>query len=439
MTTTPTHTHHPHPLLRRCEHFRHFAEWCKAFEVFSRLALPGLVIVFILLIVTSIFHLPALPLLITIPIWLAISLLWVQQQHKQWHIPTWRFPAYLDRYSGAKGAVLQLFETGDTGHPLPAHAQNLKFPKVFPKQLSLIWLVLLAGYGLWFLLPPPIQAQSVAPTMTYTPLPVQQTETLINTLAQYQPEDDDFIVSAQATLQVLKQRNNGLQPEDFTALENLQASAAQQLTQQMGQLQRSDAILGEFEQLVAQLEADTLPSSAALNGLSQQLQGMQQTGLATAQLQQILAFLDAQPQGNPTTATGQSAQQQAENLQTLQQQLRAYRETLNQELAQCNTALMSADVGQGGINRGPGTAPLEFSHLTFQRDTAQLESHTFQGQQSDNTVLLGQGLTARPETAQLDAQAVSGQLFKAGTDTVYWQKQTLPRHREVIEGYFAEE
>ena len=437
MTITPTQTHHP--LLRRCERFRHFAEWCKAFEVFSRLALPGLVIVFMLLIVASIFHLPALPLLITIPIWLAISLLWVQRQHKQWHIPTWRFPAYLDRYSGAKGTILQLFETGDTGQPLPTQAQNLKFPQVFPKQLSLIWLVLIAGYSLWFFIPAPIQAQSVKPSMTYTPLPVQQTETLINTLAQYQPEDDDFIASAQETLQVLKQRNNGLQPEDFAALENLQANAAQQLTQHMGQLQRSDAILSEFEQLVAQLDANTLHANTALDGLSEQLQGMQQTGLDTAQLQQLLATLDHQPSGNPVTPTGQNSQQQAENLQALQQQLRTYRENLNQELKQCNNALTSAELGQSGINRGPGSAPLEFSHLTFQRETAQLEPHTFQGQHSNNTVLLGQGLTARPETAQLDVQAVSGQLFKAGTDTVYWQKQTLPRHREVIEGYFAEE
>ncbi len=437
-------------VIQRCQREQHKIHFIKAFEGFSRVVWPGLAVILGLLIVANGLGIPYKPILFAIPVWIVISLGWVVIHRKRWQIPNWRLPAYLDRHAGAKGALLQVFETGTSTQKVPESAMQVPFPKVFPQQVFVIWLVLLLGYVVWYLMPAP--TTHIERPQTYTPLPVQQTQALLKTLAQTRPEQDPFVESAEATLEILRQRSTGLEREDFEALELLQEQASERLAQDMARLRNTDALMKDFEQMLAQIDGQNGSGSQNAQSLSQQSLQMQKAleqagmGMDAEQLKQLLSQVKAmreQSAAQQGTSAAQSAGSEGSSAfssagtQSLREQIKQYREQIGQTLAQAEAMLNQP--GRGGVSRGPGSSPLEFNHLTFQRQNAQITPQTFGTNPTNETVLLAQGLTKRTESAIMDNQDVTKHHFQAGTETPYWQKRTLPRHRAVLDRYFSDE
>jgi hypothetical protein len=115
------------------------------------------------------------------------------------------------------------------------------------------------------------------------------------------------------------------------------------------------------------------------------------------------------------------------------------REQLAQQIQQLQASEGGPDepqLGKGGVERGPGFAPLALNEDSRVED-ARFEASTFKTSPDDRTVLLGTGLSRRADERHVDPQGQSTRAFEAGTDTELWPKHVEPRHRAVLERYFA--
>ena len=107
------------------------------------------------------------------------------------------------------------------------------------------------------------------------------------------------------------------------------------------------------------------------------------------------------------------------------------------KLRKISESQIAGDSGSGGVNRGPGVAPLELNHRTQSADDLRFDSSTFATSPSQDTVLLGGSLSRRAEDAHADPLGTVDRRFEAGTDTEFWPKHVEPRHRAVLERYFG--
>ncbi|MCP4699515.1 MAG: hypothetical protein GY862_22105 [Gammaproteobacteria bacterium] len=423
-------------LILRCKRRRLLTQFVNGFKNFSRMVQPGLALILSLLILANAVNIPHMIILPAIPAWIAICLARAAYCRERWNIPKWRLPAYLDRHSGANGALMRFFETG--AGTVPGEALKLRFPRIFPRQAMALWLLMLSGYVAWYLMPVRAAENTLAPT-AYTPLPVQQTQDLVAGLAEHRPENDPFVQSAEDTLEKLRKRATGLEREDFTALEMLQEQAAEQLTREMAKLGDADELMNDFENMIAEFDQQNSLNNLQSMDLQEALQrlGELPPGMGTEQLKQLLSELESKSGQNSRQGQAQQGEAFARaDIESLKAQIKEYRAQLGQQQAQACAVINKA--GKGGISRGPGSSPLKYDHLAFQRENATLAPHTFRSNPDEkNTVVLAQGMTKRAEQGTSDPQTLGGRNFQAGTDTPYWRKRTLPRHRSVLEHYFG--
>jgi hypothetical protein len=97
--------------------------------------------------------------------------------------------------------------------------------------------------------------------------------------------------------------------------------------------------------------------------------------------------------------------------------------------------------GRGGINRGPGPAPLLGAGGT-EKNFGEFEGNAFRGNLADPDVPLGYSYAPPDPGARLsdgmnDASGPALE-FKAGNERITWHSRLLPRHNDVMKNYFKE-
>jgi hypothetical protein len=120
--------------------------------------------------------------------------------------------------------------------------------------------------------------------------------------------------------------------------------------------------------------------------------------------------------------------------QALRQQIGQIRQLAENELEKTE----AEGTGQGGVDRGPGVAPLDHTHSLASSDGARFDAQGFDTQQSRETVLLGKGLSRKGEAPVNEPHGSGARAFEAGTDAEFWNKRLDPRQRAVLERYFQD-
>ncbi|MEM7015953.1 MAG: hypothetical protein AAF512_01280 [Pseudomonadota bacterium] len=423
---------------QRCRNRHRMAQFANLLQLFSRAAWPGLAVLLAVGVVVEQLHWPLVFIFAGIVAWLVISVVWAIQQTTYWRIPDWRPAAWLDRHAHAQGSLLTAYEQGSVPRDGLPESRQIKFPALLPAHFFIGWLLLTVAYAAWWWMPAPSEPLPQTP-QNYVPQPVQNVVDALELLKEQRPPEDPFTESVEQTLDRLKQRSRELDKADLDALKQLETQTAQQLSNDLNELQQAQADMEQFEQMLQQIDAAKLTSP----GLEEQMQSLEEMlkntpGLSPEQLSSLVQQMEelknemAQQQeaGSPE-AQAFAAQQ----IQELQEQIQQYRQQMAQ--AQASTSQVLKRLSEGNsITRGPGHEDLNYDHLTFQRRNTDFESETFRGNPDNDTVLLGKGLTKREEDGQIDSQTTPPPQFESGSQTLYRQKQVLPRHRETLEKYF---
>jgi len=90
--------------------------------------------------------------------------------------------------------------------------------------------------------------------------------------------------------------------------------------------------------------------------------------------------------------------------------------------------------GAAGISRGPGTAPMVFRRRALPEGKIADIALPRGGDRATQIVSTTWG--AMPEAGTRDGGGSSDAAFKRGSDSPYWDKRMLPRHRDVVRTYF---
>jgi hypothetical protein len=308
-----------------------------------------------------------------------------------------------------------------------------------------------AAYLVWFAYPMPPLEQSGAGQLA--PLPIRKTQDLVKRLEAAGQTDRAFMESARRTLKRLEQREAGLNREDFEALKRLETGALRRMSRRLQQLQQQRELLRTFDQELARLQGGADVSGKQARDLAGKLAELEahlgSSGMNVRELRRLLkAAREAAGQGGKSGkkgvkkaggkgGKGSGPRFSAGSLRALRRQVSALRKVNFEQLA--SAAQQDGQPGKGGVNRGPGVAPLRYSHETVKHGSARFASRGFSSDQGESTVLLAANLSKTAEESHADRQGVSKRRFEAGTDTRYWQKRLKPRHRSVLQRYFGDQ
>ena len=421
-------------LRARCQRRQWMAQSANLLHLFSQAAWPGLAFLLAAGVLFEQLHWPLSIVFAAITIWFITSMWWAARHSARWRIPNWRPIAWLDKQTQSRGTLLAAYEQGVMPHDGLPNTRNVKFPTLLQANFFIGWAFIIAAYLAWWWMPPPATPFSETP-QTYTPQPVQNIAEALELLKKHRPPEDTFAETVEQALTRLQQRKGAMEQADLHALKQLENQTSQQLSNDLENLQRTQASIEQFEQMLAQ--AENISKAA----LSEQIQALENAlknnpGLSPEQLQSLIQQMQVLREAAAQQQSSSAAQSfDAEQIKKLQEQIQQYREQLAQEQKSTRQVLQKLSEGNT-ITRGPGHQPLNYSHLTFQRRNTNFDSTTFKGNTDTETVLLGKGLTKRSETGQLDAPVSPPPTFESGSKTLYRQKQVLPRHRETLEKYF---
>jgi hypothetical protein len=432
-------------LLRRCERRRRLWQLTRLSEAWGRAAWPGLCAVLIALVIARASGWPLGWLAPAVLVALIAALGWTLRRRDALRVPGWWLPARVDRAAGARGALMACFErAGDArgDQPVPLSALRVKLGPAWPWRLSFAGLGFVLAYALCLAVP--IETARAREVRPLTPLPVERAQ---RWLAKVEPKDATaklFVDSSRKTLQRLAAKTSGLDRADFDALERIEERARGLLDKQAAaRATKQEALdaMRELDALLASYEAKTGQNGSAgalREALERRRDLLERGGLGKQQLEQMLEQArsasaaeqergkDGQGSGAPSPGFDPDAAKELR--EQLAQQM--------QELQTSEGGQEQLQPGKGGVDEGPGFAPLALNEES-RVDDARFEASTFKTSPDDRTVLLGTGLSRRADERRVDPQGQSSRAFEAGTDTELWPKHVEPRHRAVLERYFA--
>ena len=426
-------------LLRRCDRWRALLVGVSWFERWSRLYAVGLVAGLVLLACGRALAWPLSWLVPSLLTWTVLSSAWSLRSLRAHAIPRWQLPAYVDRMSGARGALM-LRQAGHAAS-IPDAAERVQFRLPWPRKTFAGALLFGLAYAFcWWL---PLPAAVPAPSARDAPLAIQRASRLVQQLQARDAQTQAFKTAAQQTLRALAAQQHGLSRADFDTLARIEAhgrSLASRATAAPSDareaLAAADALLSAY----AASAGGARDAEALRAGLEGMRDALQQAGLDPAALQAMAE--QAQQQGkqgsksNGESKNGDQAGQQAGRGTFDAKSVEQLRQQIGQ-LQQMTAQKAGNEPGGGPSKDGPSITPLELDHKTQERADARFDSNTFSTRKSGDTVLLSSGASKRTETApRTPARNVSTQQFEAGSDTQYWQERRSPQLRAVLERYF---
>jgi hypothetical protein len=419
-------------LLRRCQNRLRVWRALRLIEAWSRTCWPGLALVLLAIAVARAF---AQPLGWAIPAFagaLLFSLAWTLRAGVP-QLPDWWLAARVDRIAGARGALLQRFELGATQAPIPASALSVPLGPRAPWRMLAGAATVALAYALCLAIPVP-HSQAVAP-VGIRPLPVQRLEQLIKRVDTHAAADRAFVANARKTLSALAAKRDGLGRSDFDALERIEQRASTLLERKAAAAGERAKTLDALDRLVAAYEAAQGGDGTA-GALQQHIENkrdeLERAGLDGDALQKL-----AEQAGKQSAKQGKGGQGKGKGQGGFDPDAADSLRAQIGEMRKLSASGQQGETGSGGIDRGPGVAPLEMTHQMQSADHARFDDQTFSTAPSRDTVLLGSSQSKRAEQRHADPQGTTDRQFENGTDTEFWPKHVEPRHRALLEHYFG--
>jgi hypothetical protein len=420
-------------LLRRCRNRLRMWRALRLIEAWSRTCWPGLALVLLAIAIARVF---AQPLGWAIPAFACALLIGLARTLRAGvpRLPDWWLAARVDRIAGARGALLQRFELGATQAPIPARALSVPLGPRAPWRVLAGAAAVALAYALCLAIPVP-HPRTVA-AVDIRPLPVQRVEQLIKRVDARAAADRAFVANARKTLRALAAKQGGLGRSDFDALERIEQRANTLLERKAAAAGERGKTLDALDQLVAAYEAaqgGDGTAGALQQHIEEKRDALERAGLDGETLQKL-----AEQAGKQAGKQGQDGQGKGKGQGGFDPEAA---DSLRAQIGELRKLGASAgeqnETGSGGIDRGPGVAPLEMTHRTQSAERARFDDQTFGTAPSRDTVLLGSSQSKRAEERHADAQGTTDRQFENGTDTEFWPKHVEPRHRALLEHYFG--
>lgn len=435
-------------VLSRCERWSALLFALRWFERFARIAARGLVLGLIAAASARALGWSLAWLGPSLGAWCALSGVLASRGRAALAIPPWQLPAYVDRASGARGALMLRHASitaargaprlPDPGHAeVPDAAAQVRLRAPWPRQTLLGALFFAGAYALCLCLPLP--AAGPAARAKAAPLAIQRASQIVQQLRPRDAQTQAFKAAAQDTLRALAAQEHGLSRADFDTLARIEAHGRSLLARPGAQAQDARDALAATDALLAAYAAHggaAREAEALRAGLESMRDALEQAGVDGAALAAMAAAAKRAAaagqegaKGKPKPGSdGPSQAFDPKSVQALREQLGALQKL----------SASAGSSGQGETSRdGPGVTPLQFEHHTREPSGTQYDSNTFSTRKAGETVLLSSGSSKHAEPPpRAEPHGVSAQQFSAGSDTEYWHEHRSPQLRGVLERYF---
>ncbi|MEY4579197.1 MAG: hypothetical protein RL701_3900 [Pseudomonadota bacterium] len=428
-------------LLARCERRRRVLQGLAWFEHWARLCGRGLTLVLLPLVCARALGMSLAWLSPVLVVWCVASLAWALPRLAGCARPAWQLPAYVDRASGAQGALLQHHAGQRACDPVPLVAASLRLPVRWPVRTLLSAAALAFAYGLCLMVPLPTAAKSHTAATGGTSLAIERTAQLLQRLPARDPEVHAFQAAAQATLRNLSAQTAGLSRSDFDTLERIEAHSRSLMSHEASAqsanaaAEGSRAALSAFAKLLSEYaaaEGAAVQAAALQAGLTELRTQLEQAGLDAAALEQLARAAEAGAKQKPGDKPGQAVFDR--------EAVKALRKQIGQLEASPEPGTgdkTAAGDGSSPSHDAPTQTPLQKNHVTQDRPGTRFTPTTFAAQAEQETVSLGTGLGQHTEKpVRGPATSASTQQFDTGSDTEFWHLHRSPQLRSVLERYF---
>lgn len=291
----------------------------------------------------------------------------------------------------------------------------------------------------------PISQRAVAKQRVIEkPSAVKEVEQWMQNLKQEQAAEEKSLDEVEKKIAEMLQRpaENWYEHGSLEAADNLKDQTAEMLRQLADNL-------ADAERAASALKAagDAMPQEAkdaVGKELANAAQGLRTGGIKPNEqlLKQLQQMAAAQGMGELTKEQIEAlAQQLKENAKALAEALKNSPELkLGECLGNCLKPGEGEKPGKGGINRGPGTAPLSFAKNETNLDTKKTEA--LQSQLDAQRLAPGDALGVSDGKHEVDKNAYNGPQ-QGGTiqntgdgGAAVWQNSLLPSEREALKRYF---
>lgn len=452
-------------LRTRSGHYRAVRSATAFFSLLVRLAAPGLVVLMTGVFLSKVLWPPLFWSVWAMPLWVAGISLYLLSRRPRWLVPPWRARALADLRTGNRGLYMAVEEAGGGEWAAELTGDGVAIAGPFATWSAVNAALLAVALMVLLMLPDLRPPQKTAGPAT----PVERMRELVTVLAAADPEDDNYLGGAKELLAKMKEgEGEGLDSGDWQALDSMMDQVKRRAADSYRKL---DAARRDADRLADGLARDRTfkPEDGncfgdMLDRLSEEerqqlLDDVASRGpLSQEQLAQLLG----------QCRDGQAGQLSDAEIEALQQLLEGMEGMMAErwgEVGECLGGLGFAPEdlagicggpggegeplggeadglpGRGGVDRGPGPAPLTLGGDTGE-DFGRFQAETFKGNAADLTVSLGHALappgeSGTPEAGGLEAGPARG--FSGGNERLTWHSRLLPGHNDVLKRYFATE
>ncbi len=422
------------------------------FSRVTHLATPGGVALLTAAFLSKLLWPPLIYGLALLPVWLLVVAGYLLSRPGLWAVPPWQADALADLRSGSRGTFMALEEARGEEWSAALGRADVPLPVGFPWGQSLRWAGA-AAVLVAVLLVPDLRPRRlrVAPAVT----PLDRMEDLVATLREEELAEEHYLERVEQVLKEMRQETSrSLRAEDWQALDGFRADLKRQLLDSHRRLKEEQSRFAALRNAMNQAReptADELRQMAEqLAQFAQALQMMDPAELAAMCKQMGLAQLSPEEIAELLRACESGRCQFSEaDREALRALLLAAEGECEGKAGFCAGLLRGLGVceggllpGRGGIDRGPGPAPLLGAGDT-DPDFGEFESKTFGGNLGETQVPLGFSFAPPDEAgpaagAEADGPGAAVQ-FGAGNERITWHSRLLPRHNDVMKSYFAEQ
>jgi len=454
----------------------------------TSLVLPGIVVLLTLAFLSKLLWPPLIYSLWMAPPWILGVCVFLLFKKEKWAIPQWRADALADLKSNSKGVFMASHETNAadwSAQDFSSVNLDVKIPWV----CLIKWLALAAAIVIVLLLPDLRRTSGIIKPQL---APFERMENMVALLQENDLAEEELLEEAKEALKELKEETNkSLDPADWQAMDSIKNDLMRQALESYQDLNQK---INEFSQL-----KDMLTPSESLEETMDRLKEMNESELGKLvsgfSKEELKEFLE-KCQGKAAEMTEEQLALlkelsnrltlTPEQLKTLQEALKDLKFSKNAQLELCNLtqkeldelikrlkngelkftdedveklkALLLAGAsackedmkacalagllpGRGGVNEGPGHAPLLGKGQT-DKEFGGFKEETFSGNLADPEVPLGFSyVPPDPEGSDIGALDSKGapQQFKGNEGRITWHSRLLPRHNDVMKKYFQEE
>ena len=435
-------------LTRVARRYRAFESAGRFFSQFVRLAAPGVVVLLTALFVSKLLWPPLFYAIYAGPAWLVAVGIYVAFHPEMWLVKRSRASAVVDLGSGSHGLYMALQEA--EGHDWEADLpdREVRVKTHFPVR-STAWalLLLVAFVGLLFM--PDLSPSGEASARARTP--VKRMSRVVEELEVNELADEEYLEDTKKLLEKLEEKEaSSLQSEDWQALDEAGRELEKQAMDSYRRLQEEAEAasslgdkLGRGKKLTAE-EAKQVAKLLSKHDL-QKLAKLSKVGksLSASQLKKMLSRCKA----------GKGAFS-AEKAKALAKLMKECKKQAGKKAGKCKGCLggmgfseqalasyFGKGPGRGGVNRGPGTAPIQHSQRT-DPEMGQFKAKTFDASKGDPEASMGHVTVAPDEEAGGDGETAGRgpvRQFGPGNERITWRSRLRPRHNDVLKNYFESE